>query len=313
MDFLDIDHVDSDHDSDQDDKHKSLIQTIKSAGRRKKPEYQDDASDGQKPNRVRINDLLSSIKDDTIQKEVKKLKKKPSLSLPLNNKESSLIQRRAGYEDVSKKISKWDPVVQSMATSEVVAFPLNEPSLNISHVPDIVARFKRRNEMEAKIDQMLGESEHRLDDDKVLTEAEEKYLKAISKDEAEARQKELQKMRALLSYQEVKLKRQKRIKSKKYHRILKKDRLKQQFKEFESLKDTDPEGALEKLKDLDKIRALERASLRHKNTGKWAKHHQLIAKNDDTVRNALSDQVQLSKELMKKQNFYFRCRQRRWP
>lgn len=85
------------------------------------------------------------------------------------------------------------------------------------------------------------------------------------------------------SYREAKAHRQCKIKSKKFHRIQRKDKLKQQLKDFESLKDSNPQEALAKLEQLDKTRAEERMSLRHKNTGQWAKNKQIRAKYDKEV------------------------------
>lgn len=55
------------------------------------------------------------------------------------------------------------------------------------------------------------------------------------------------------------------------------------MKEFEELQKKDPEEALKKLEALDKVRALERHTLRHKNTGKWAKSKLVRAKYDKDV------------------------------
>lgn len=68
-----------------------------------------------------------------------------------------------------------------------------------------------------------------------------------------------------------------------FSRILKKEKLKAQLKEFEELQKKDPEEALKKLEALDKARALERHTLRHKNTGKWAKSKLIRAKYDKDV------------------------------
>jgi U3 small nucleolar RNA-associated protein 14 homolog A len=161
-------------------------------------------------------------------------------------------------------------------------------------------RFKPQTEMEKEIESILQTSENALTDDRVLTVAEEKYLKAMSLQEAKQRHKELQKMRALLSYQEAKFKRQKKIKSKSYHRLLKKKKLEKEMKAFEEAKSKDSTKALEKLEQLDKLRALERATLRHRNSGKWSKHNQLRAKYDSTAREALREQLKLSQKLLQK-------------
>lgn len=60
--------------------------------------------------------------------------------------------------------------------------------------------------------------------------------------------------------------------------------MKQQLKEFEELQKKNPEEALQKLEVLEKARALERHTLRHKNTGKWAKNQLIRAKYDKEVR-----------------------------
>lgn len=66
--------------------------------------------------------------------------------------------------------------------------------------------------------------------------------------------------------------------------VLKKERLKQELKEFEDLQKKDPEEALKKLEAIEKARALERHTLRHKSTGKWAKNKLIRAKYDKEVR-----------------------------
>ncbi|KAL4718283.1 hypothetical protein ACJJTC_013154, partial [Scirpophaga incertulas] len=82
--------------------------------------------------------------------------------------------------------------------------------------------------------------------------------------------------------------------------ILKKEKLKQQLKEFEELQKKDPEQALQKLEALEKARALERHTLRHKSTGKWAKNKLIRAKYDKDVRQQIADQLSVSRSLTHK-------------
>lgn len=49
---------------------------------------------------------------------------------------------------------------------------------------------------------------------------------------------------------------------------------------------TDPQAALEKLEQLDRARAEERMTLRHKSTGQWAQSKQIRAKYDKDVRDS---------------------------
>lgn len=97
------------------------------------------------------------------------------------------------------------------------------------------------------------------------------------------KRKTMAKFRAQESYRHAKAHRQNKIKSKKYHRLLRKEKTKDQIKEFEKLQETDPVAALEKLNTIEKTRAEERASLRHKSTGQWAQNHVVRAKYDKNV------------------------------
>lgn len=68
-----------------------------------------------------------------------------------------------------------------------------------------------------------------------------------------------------------------------YHRLLRGEKTKQQIKDFEALQKTDPEAALKQLEMLEKGRAEERATLRHRNTGKWARNQLIKAKYNKEV------------------------------
>lgn len=126
----------------------------------------------------------------------------------------------------------------------------------------------------------------------------ESYL--LSVEEAMATHSEMAKLRALQSYAMAKAKRQKKIKSKKYHRLLRKTKIRQQMKEFEELQKKDPDAAMIKLEELDKARIQERMSLKHRNTSKWSKMQSARAKYNKDSRAAIADQLKLSRELTKK-------------
>lgn len=60
--------------------------------------------------------------------------------------------------------------------------------------------------------------------------------------------------------------------------------MKEQLREFEELQKKDPEAALKKLEELERTRAEERVTLRHRSTGQWAKNLAVRAKYDKDVR-----------------------------
>lgn len=129
---------------------------------------------------------------------------------------------------------------------------------------------------------------------------EEEVREKLTRAEMIERNQELRRLRMKEAQQSAKAHRQNKIKSKKYHRILKKERLKQQIKEFEQLQKTDPEAALRKIEQLDRNRVEERANQRHRNTGTWAKNLQVRAKYNKEVRKELADQIAISRELVAK-------------
>lgn len=135
-----------------------------------------------------------------------------------------------------------------------------------------------------------------------MTEKELELLKSRNLDEARLLHQQIQKRRLLISYQEAKFRRMRKIKSKKYHRLLKKDKLKKTVDEFDQLVAENSDKAVEKLEELDRLRALERASLKHMNTGKWAKHNKLRAKYDDQARESLNEQLKINEEMRKKRS-----------
>lgn len=124
----------------------------------------------------------------------------------------------------------------------------------------------------------------------------------LTRNEIIERSRELRQLRIKESQKSIKSRHQNKIKSKKYHRILKKEKMRQQIKEFELLQKTDPEAALRKIEQLDRSRVEERGLLRHRNTGTWAKNLQVRAKYDKEARKDLSEQIAISRALTVKKN-----------
>lgn len=135
-----------------------------------------------------------------------------------------------------------------------------------------------------------------------IDEDEEDVTIKLSRAEMIARTKELRLLRIRESQKSAKARMQNKIKSKKFHKIMKKEKIKEQMKEFEILQKQDPEAALKKLDQLEKHRVEERALLRHKNTGTWAKSLQVRAKYDKDVRKELAQQLAISRDLTQKQS-----------
>lgn len=302
--------------SDDERKHSKLLQAISSLGgkRRKNQTERSEASlqvseflvnaEGA-GDKIALSDLLGTVEktpgaSKKTKKQLRNLQNRnETLQLPLNKEQTEKIQRGIAYEKSSREVSRWQGIIVQNQKAEQLVFPLNQESSRPKPVEQIVAGWKAETPLEQEIFKLLNNNSQPIHDP-VLTPIEEASLKAMSLEEANMRRAELQKARALQSYYEAKAKREKRIKSKKYHKIQKKAKRKEFLKQFEEMMKTDPTGALDELKKMEKSRMEERMSLKHQNSGKWAKSKAIMAKYDDSARKAMQEQLQVNKNLTQK-------------
>lgn len=235
---------------------------------------------------VQVDDLAKVLKTRKkhveISKKVESTKRKGRiLPKPLEKPQADRIKRSVGYEKNRFLLDRWEAFVTSSRSQAHQSFPLDsfeklkiEGKKAATFLDTLTYKSKLQKELET-IDAEVKEYhiEPNTEDNEV----------SLSLAELKNQRKELAKLRARQSYKEGKARRQNKIKSKAYHRILRKERVKKKLKEFEELQKTNPEAALKKLDEIEKARALERFSLRHKSTGQWAKSKQVKAKYDKEV------------------------------
>ncbi|GFQ87408.1 u3 small nucleolar RNA-associated protein 14 A [Trichonephila clavata] len=82
--------------------------------------------------------------------------------------------------------------------------------------------------------------------------------------------------------------------------MLRKEKVNKLLKEVEELEKVDPEKALEKIMEADRVRIMERVTLKHTNTGKWAKMQKLRAKYNPDARRALKEDIITGRKLKEK-------------
>ncbi|KAM4696958.1 U3 small nucleolar RNA-associated protein 14 homolog A [Rhinophrynus dorsalis] len=253
--------------------------------------------------KISLSDLIEPIKKSTslstVKKQLGKLKEKKSVELLLSKEETQRIQRAVAYEKTSEEVSKWDHIVKQNRKADQLVFPLNDERVKPAAIEEVVSSWNARTPLEQEIFSILHKNNQPITDP-ILTPMEEAAVKAMSLEEATLRRAELQKARALQSYYESKARREKKIKSKKFHKVLKKAKQKEALKAFEELRKTNPEAALEELQKLERARMEERMSLKHQNSGKWAKSKAIMAKYDDDARKAMQEQLQKNKDLTRK-------------
>lgn len=130
-----------------------------------------------------------------------------------------------------------------------------------------------------------------------LARTEELKMNHLSVEEVAARRAEVRKLRELMFRAEVKAKRVAKIKSKTYRRMKKKEREKLAAKLGEDEVDDDDEEARMKR---EAERALERATLRHKNTGKWAKAMKGRGELDEDQRREITEMLDRGEKLRRR-------------
>lgn len=186
-----------------------------------------------------------------------------SIAIPLPKRIQTRNDRAAAYELSKKEISKFQDTVQSNRQAEVLKFPLMNQQPD--SFKDSAMTFRADNvpttELEKKINDVLVKSSL-VDDSKEAT-FEEIAVAKLSPEEMKQRTNELRLMRELMFRDEKRAKRIKKIKSKQYHKIQKRERLRNQELVED---DEDLEGD-----DHDVKRATERMNLKHKTQSKWAK------------------------------------------
>ncbi|PXF47970.1 hypothetical protein BWQ96_02356 [Gracilariopsis chorda] len=226
---------------------------------------------------------------------------KKELSVPLPAPVQGRIERAAAYDQVKQLVSdKWNDAVKSNRRAKRLVFPLNGEGVRVGrNTSDIAGNFQPMNQYEDEIQKILVEAG--VASEKQVRHGEEKAIddlgvSEVTKEEVLERRRQMAKMRSLMFHYERKMKRIKRIKSKKFRRVMKKEREK-----LVGMMDSEEEE--EALMKAERERAEERMTLRHKNTSKWVRRQ---LKRGETKRNlntraAIEEQLRLHDELKKKQ------------
>jgi len=173
---------------------------------------------------------------------------------------------------------------------------MNETAKSSKHsTATLAGTFEPSHPLEKQIDALLRESG--LRSEKEITSFEELALKRVSIDEVRARQAQLRTMRELMFRQHQKSKRIAKIKSKTYRKIHKRERERNAERRGE---EEEEEEGLEKQMKREAARAKERMTLRHKNTGEWAKKMLSRGQHDLETRQAISEQIRRGDDLQRK-------------
>lgn len=224
---------------------------------------------------VSVNQVASIVRKNEKQKKIGNqlqatFKKDKVLKRPLEKVHSDRIQRTVAYDNTRNKLSRWDAIVTKNKNAEQLHFPLTQERVRftIDKKEPALSQFRYKTQMMKDIEEINNECFPKTPNE----EKEEISSELLTLDEMKERRREIARLKLKESQKIAKKRLQGKIKSKKYHRLRKRDELKQKLKDFEELKISNPEAALKELEKIEKYRIQERANLRHKNTGTWAKN-----------------------------------------
>ncbi|XP_026233083.1 utp14 domain-containing protein [Anabas testudineus] len=255
--------------------------------------------------KIDLSDLIGTMEKSPAvpaktRKQLKNLQQgKRTIERPFSKQESERIQRDVAFQKAAAEVSRWKGIIKQNERAEQLAFPLNQEPSGPKTMERVVTGWMAQTPLEQEVFALLSANKQPINDP-ILTPVEEASLRAMSLEEAKIRRAELQKVRALQSYYEAKARRERKIKSKKYHKVHNKAQHKEFVKKFEEMVKTDPAAALDELNKMELARMQERMSLKHQNSGKWAKSKAIMAKYDEGARKAMQQQLEVNKELTQK-------------
>lgn len=226
--------------------------------------------------KLNLADMLSVVEDkDAVAKSTLIKGKNEAVSVPLPQRIQERHDRKAAYEISKQEVNKWKDVVAQNRRAEHLSFPINAPAEH-NHASTFT-RFSEapQTELQEKVDSVLKESN--LVEDQRNSKFEDLATAQMSPEMMKKRTAEVRLMRELMFREERKSKRIKKIKSKAYHRIKKKEMLKN--KELAGVSDDE---------DIDEARAKERMTLKHKTNSRWAK---------DMIKHGMSNDAETREDI----------------
>jgi len=256
-----------------------------------------------------LDDLFTDAADDeaapakgSLRKKIAKLSGREAIPAPLGKVAATKLKREAGYEAAAADVSRWTSAVRKNREAEQLVLVADKSGganrlvsmggiAGNSHVVP--------NAMEGRVQALLKSAG--IDMGGASKQSEGLELNKVTVEEVQERQQELAKMRSLMFAHEIKVKRKSKIKSRKFHQILKKEKGKKDEKFLKDLESSDPAAAREYKMQREREYAEERMTLKHKNTSKWAKHAlRRGTKADAGTKSAIQDQLRKGEELRRK-------------
>lgn len=266
--------------------------------------------------KLTVADLLPSVIDTRLKKSLKLMsndvapkastKRIPGkLEVPLAKRQQDRLERAAAYGKSKEVLNRWIDTVKRNRRAEHLSFPLRDPDLfaanGTNRLPS-TAHTKPLTDLESTIQSILRESglapTGNKSQENQLQAFEELQTNKLPLEEVQARRAELRKARELMFREEIRAKRIKKIKSKSYRRVHKKEREKIAGQERGTLAAAGVDLSGNEQEQNDRRRAEERMGARHRES-KWARSVKATGRAvwDDDARNGVLEMANREEDL----------------
>jgi len=270
--------------------------------------------------KLTVADLVPSITDPKLRRSLKLLADNDTkssskrggipkkLDVPLPKRQQDRLDRAAAYEKSKETLNRWIDTVKHNRRAEHLSFPLKDPNAVAAQSSTRLlptSHSKPLTDLESTIQNILEDSgltgsKGNSEEDK-LQAFEELKTNKMPLEEVQARRAELRRARELLFREEIRAKRIKKIKSKTYRKIHRKERERNAQQEKAALTAAGVDDSESEQERNDRRRAEERMGARHRES-KWAKgvKESGRAKWDEDARGGVTEMARRGEELRRR-------------
>ncbi|KAF2420278.1 Utp14-domain-containing protein [Tothia fuscella] len=262
-------------------------------------------------------DIMDFIQSDPQIKKMSKqlgtipkpLKKDPKLAVALPKRQKDKLERIVANEKAKETLGRWVDTVKQNRRADHISFPIVDPETAKPHgsrhlVP--TNQSAPMNDLEKAINNIMVESGlttgNAEEEEDRIREFEELTTNKMPLEEVQARRAELRKARDLLFREEIRSKRVKKIKSKAYRRVHRKEREKLEAQDRDAFLEGGESDIDDEDRDkADRRRAEERMGAKHRDS-KWAKQMKKSGRSvwDEDARSGVSEMAQKNEELRRR-------------
>lgn len=270
--------------------------------------------------KLSVADLRAAITDPNLRKSLKlfapdisKSSTKRSsipkkLEVPLAKRQQDRLDRAAAYEKSKETLNRWIDTVKHNRRAEYLSFPLRDRNSAIAqgaHRMTPTTQSKPATELEGVIREILlvsglGPTKEE-DEEYQLDGFADMPPNNMPLEEVQARRAELRRARDLLFREEKRAKRIKKIKSKSYRKVHRKERERNAQREKDTMAAAGIDDAEEEQAKNDRRRAEERMGQRHRES-RWAKSVKDSGRAawDENARTGVTEMARRGEELRRR-------------